>query len=114
MKSPDIMGARIGRAIASSVRPTVLVSELPLAIEHFCLKIIIRIVAFVSSGSIADLEIHHLLSRIVDQTMAVPGARLETRAHSRRELCLAFISVEDGATLQYVDEFILPGVSVTK
>jgi hypothetical protein len=53
------------------------VRELPAAIEHCCSKVIIRIATFVSSGSIADLEIHDFFRRFIDEAVRIAGACLE-------------------------------------
>jgi len=88
--------------------------KLPLTFYQQCLEIVIGIGSLISRCSIANFEIHDGFGRLVEQTVTVPGACLEARAHARRKLDSAFIGVQRRVTLQYVDEFVLLSVCVTK
>jgi hypothetical protein len=67
--------------------------ELPLPLNEQGFEVVIGIASFVSRCSVADFEVHNVLGGFIDQAVSIAGVRLETCAHSRRELGSAFVGV---------------------
>lgn len=86
--------------------------KLPFAIDKKRLQVIVWVFDGISRAAITDLKVTHFFICSIDQLVPVARASLESRTHTRKELCFSRIGNEDGIALQYVDELILPGMSV--
>lgn len=88
--------------------------EVPLAVLEIGLKIIVRVRPLVSGCSIADLEIHDDFGSVVDQVVCITRAGLKAGAHARSEQRAAFVSSQRRVAAEYVDEFVLLGMTMAK
>src|SRR5581483_8088679 len=107
---PPVQAPSPGRIVG---RP-VLVYEFPLSLDQQSLEVIVGVAALVARGSVAHFEIDDVVAGLVDQAVRVPGAALESRAHSRRKPPPALVGVKGRVPLEDVGELVLPGVRVSQ
>jgi hypothetical protein len=63
------------------------VEELPRAIKHPCLQIVVGVNNNIADLPIADLEIHRIGRRFIQEPVPVACTGLETRTHSSCTAC---------------------------
>ena len=111
----SIEGLALSRvALSLLIGGSIFAGEFPFAIYKYSLEIIIWITTFVPRRSVADFEVHDFFGSFIYQAMSVACASLEACTHSRAELAAAFVGVQRGVPLKYVDELVLFGVGVTQ
>src|SRR3954468_2820067 len=114
MGPPSSAIRRIGALARTSVWRAVLVNEPPRARRLHRREIVVGIASLVTRRPIADFEVHDVFRCLVDEVVRVTRARLEACAHPWLELHRAAIGAQRGATLQDVDELVLPGMRVSQ
>src|SRR6476619_2074756 len=100
--------------IDALVRRSILVRHLPLAVDEDGRDVVVGIDDLLARSPVADLEVGHLLVRLVHQPVRVAGAGLEPRAHARSKARAALVRVQRRVSTQDVDELVLLGVRVAQ
>ena len=111
----SIEGLALSRVVlALLIGCSVFAGESPFAIYEDSLEIIIWITTLVPRRSVADLKVNDFLASFIYQAMSVACAGLEPCTHSRAELAVAFVGVQRGVPLKYVNKLVLFAVGVTQ
>ncbi len=97
-----------------SIRRAVFVRELPFAADQCAVQVVVGIHDGITRAAVSDLEVDDFFAGAIDQLVPIAGAAPESRAHAGAELRFAGIGDEHRITLQYVDEFVLPGMRVAQ